>query len=152
MYHITSILLLCIVFVSQVFLQLRGYNYNNFISIFCVHTYININIFTTILTTLTLIFFFWFRRLVNFSVFEQSPVFLKFIIKARNVNVQKKWNRGVGIIMLQIVVQTVNSVLFFFWKVKYIEIFQVGRDTVPKYSCHIGDRLFARIGAYFWFI
>ena len=43
---------------------------------FCVEAYIDNNIFITILATLTLIFFFWFGRLVNFSVFEESPVFL----------------------------------------------------------------------------
>ena len=38
--------------------ELTYNNNNNFISIFCVHINIDINIFITILTTLTLIFFF----------------------------------------------------------------------------------------------
>ena len=52
------------------------------------------------------------------------------------------------IIKLGSVAQTVNIVLLYS-NVKYVELFQVGRDIIQKYCRHIGNCLLARIGAYF---
>ena len=44
--------------------------------------------------------------------------------KARNINIQAKRIRGEGIIMFQIVVQTVNIVLFVFEKLNTLRTFR----------------------------